>query len=107
MATQQDVGGDEVREAAIRIPADWLMALLDEEGIRQIQRPDTLVSLTPDGLTLSGVELLVERRWVREPFWQRISESVTSGFIHKRTAVKITLRGDRREHQRRSAPTAR
>ncbi len=95
---------EEVPGAAIRIPADWLMALLEEEAVRQVQRPDTLVSLTAEALTLSGVELLVERRWVREPFWGQISDAVTRGFIHQRSAVKVTLRGDRREHQRRPAP---
>lgn len=104
MATQQEITvEDEVPDAAIRIPAHWLMALLEEEAVRQVQRPDTQVSLTADGLTLSGVELLVERRWVREPYWGQISEAVTRGFIHHRTAVKVTLRGDRRERQRRPA----
>ena len=102
MATQQEIE-DEVPQAAIRIPADWLMALLDQETVRRAQRPDTEITLTPAGLTLSGVELLVERRWVREPYWNQIGEAVTRGFIHQRSAVKLTLRGDRREHQRRPA----
>ncbi len=104
MATQQDGSADnDVPDAAIQIPAEWLMALLEVEAVRRVQRPDTLVMLTADGLSLSGVELLVERRWVREPFWGQISEAVTRGFIHQRSAVKVTLRGDRREHERRPA----
>jgi len=91
---------EEIPQAAIKIPAEWLMALLDETMIRHAQRPDTTISLTTDGLTLSGVELLVERRWVREQFWHQISEAVTHGFIHKTSAVQVTLRGDRRERQR-------
>jgi hypothetical protein len=100
VATQHEVD-DEVPEASIRVPADWLMALVDEELVRRAQRADTAVSLTPDGLTLSGVELTVERRWVREAFWQQIGEAVTRGFIHKSTAVEVTLRGDRRQQRRR------
>lgn len=100
MAIQQEVD-DGVPEASIRVPADWLMALVDEDLVRRAQRPDTLVSFGQDGLTLSGVELVVERRWVREPFWHKIGEAVTRGFIHKSTAVEVTLRGDRRQQQRR------
>ncbi len=99
----QHEADDEIPQAAITIPADWLMALLDEGMIRHAQRPDTTVSLTPESLTLSGVELVVERRWVREQFWQQISEAVTHGFIHKTSSVQVTLRGDRRERQRPSA----
>ena len=100
MATQQETD-DYVPEASIRVPADWLMALVDENLVRRSQRPDTVVKLGPDGLALSGVELVVERRWVREPFWRQIGEAVTRGFIHKSSAVQVTLRGDRRQQQRR------
>jgi hypothetical protein len=103
VAAQQDTG-DQVPEASIKVPGDWLMALLDENAIRRAQRPDTIVSLSAEGLSLSGVELVVERRWVREPFWQQISEAVTRGFIHKSSAVQVTLRGERREHQRQRSP---
>jgi hypothetical protein len=97
----QPEADDQVPEAAIQIPADWLMALLDEETIRGSQRPDTRISLGPGGLSLSGVELLLERRWLREPYWLQITEAVTHGFVHQRSAVRLTLRGDRREHERR------
>jgi hypothetical protein len=100
VATQHDVD-EEVPEASISVPADWLMALVDEELVRQAQRPDTIVRLATDGLKLSGVELVVERRWVREPFWHQIGDAITRGFIHKSSAVKVTLRGDRRQQQRR------
>ncbi|MEO6797706.1 MAG: hypothetical protein ABI401_10480 [Candidatus Dormibacter sp.] len=103
MAAQQD-HSDQVQEASIKVPGDWLMALLDEDAVRQAQRPDTIVTLSAAGLSLSGVELVVERRWVREPFWHQISEAVTRGFIHKSSAVQVTLRGDRREHQRQPPP---
>lgn len=100
VATQHEVD-DEVPEASISVPADWLMALVDEDLVRQSQRPDTIVRLGEDGLNLSGVELVVERRWVREPYWHQIGNAVTRGFIHKSSAVKVTLRGDRRQQQRR------
>jgi len=100
VATQHEVEED-VPEASIDVPADWLMALVDEELVRQAQRPDTLVRLGADGLKLSGVELVVERRWVREAYWSQIGDAVTRGFIHKSSAVKVTLRGDRRQQRRR------
>jgi|GEM_PF-1757565 len=100
VATQHEVD-EEVPGASISVPADWLMALVDEELVRQSQRPDTIVRLGADGLKLSGVELVVERRWVREPYWHQIGDAITHGFIHKSSAVKVTLRGDRRQQQRR------
>jgi hypothetical protein len=105
VATQHEVD-EEVPGASIRVPADWLMALVDEDMVRRAQRPDTTVSLTQECLTLNGVELVVERRWVREPFWNRIGEAVTRGFVHKSTAVEVTLRGDRRQQERRPPKTA-
>ncbi|HEY8678637.1 MAG TPA: hypothetical protein VIN39_08400 [Candidatus Dormibacteraeota bacterium] len=92
---------DESHQAAIRVQADWLMALLDLDTVRHAQRPDAEVSLSADGLTISGVEVVVERRWLREPFWQQIKDAVTHGYIYKRTAVQVTLRGERRERARR------
>ncbi|HSO94038.1 MAG TPA: hypothetical protein VLS53_06160 [Candidatus Dormibacteraeota bacterium] len=100
VATQQKVD-EEVPGASISVPAEWLMALVDEELVRQSQRPDTMVRLAADGLQLSGVELVVERRWVREPYWHQIGDAVTRGFIHTSSAVKVTLRGDRRQQPRR------
>ena len=105
MATQQEAD-DQAPEASIRVPSEWLMALVDEDLVRRSQRSDTLISLGADGLTLSGVELVVERRWVREPFWNQINDAVTRGFIHKSSAVKVTLRGDRRQQQRRPSTRA-
>ena len=104
MATQQV--DEQVPEASISVPADWLMALVDEELVRRSQRPDTLVRIAADGLTLSGVELVVERRWLREPYWHRIGDAVTHGFIHTSSAVKVTLRGDRRQQQRKPSGRA-
>jgi hypothetical protein len=100
VATQHEVEED-VPEASISVPTDWLMALVDVELVRQSQRPDTIVRLGADALKLSGVELVVERRWLREPYWNQIGDAVTRGFIHKSSAVKVILRGDRRQQRRR------
>jgi len=58
----------EQSEAEIRIPAEWLMPGLDLEAVREAQRSDSQATLTGDFLTISGVELTVERRWLREAF---------------------------------------
>lgn len=105
MATQHEID-EHVPEASISVPAGWLMALVDEELVRRSQRPDTVVRMAADGLTLSGVELVVERRWLREPFWHQIGDAVTNGFIHTSSAVKVTLRGDRRQQARRHPGSA-
>ena len=100
MAIQPEVNGD-IPEAQIEIPSDWLMPGLDLDGVREAQRPDSLATMGSKGLTLAGVELIVERRWLREAFWRQIKQAVTRGYIYKSSAVQVTLRGDRRERERR------
>lgn len=92
-------------DAALEIPADWLMPSLDLEAVRQAQRPDTAATLTPEHLVLTGVELVVERRWLREAYWRQVKQAIIRGYIYKSSAVQVTLRGDRREHERRSTGT--
>ncbi|OLE37954.1 MAG: hypothetical protein AUG48_03075 [Actinobacteria bacterium 13_1_20CM_3_68_9] len=101
MATQPDPH-DDTSEAALEIPIDWLMPGLDLEAVRRAQRPDTLATLTTDHLTLSGVELVVERRWLRESFWRQVKDAISRGYIYRSSAVQVTLRGERREHERRA-----
>lgn len=105
MATQPEPDED-VAEAALKIPTDWLMPWLDLDAVRQAQRVDTTATLTGDYLVLSGVELVVERRWLREAFWRQIKQAVTRGYIYKSSAVQVTLRGERREHERRGPSIA-
>jgi hypothetical protein len=93
---------DEVPQAEVRIPTEWLMPWLDLEAVRQAQRPDTDATMTAEFLTLSGVELMVERRWLREEFWRQIKHAIAHGYIYKGTAVQVTLRGERRERERRT-----
>jgi hypothetical protein len=101
VAVQQEANG-ETPQARIEIPSDWLMPWLDLDLVRQAQRPDTLATMTGDALTLAGVELIVERRWLREAFWRQIKQAVSRGYIYKSSAVQVTLRGDRRERERRA-----
>jgi hypothetical protein len=101
VATQPEFRGD-LSEAAVEIPADWLMPSLDLEAVRQAQRPDTAATLTGDHLILTGVELVIERRWLREAFWRQVKQAITRGYIYKSSAVQVTLRGERREHERRN-----
>ena len=93
---------EEVPEAEARIPTNWLMQGLDLEAVRRAQRPDTDATLTGEFLTLAGVELTIERRWLREEFWRQIKQAVTRGYIYKSTGVQVTLRGERRERERRT-----
>lgn len=102
MANQPGVH-DDIPDAALEIPTGWLMPGLDLDGVRQAQRPDTSATLTGDYLTLAGVELVVERRWLREAHWRQIKQAITRGYIYKNSAVQVTLRGERREHERRSS----
>ena len=90
MATQPDLHGD-TSDAGLEL-----------EAVRQAQRPDALATLTPQQLTLSGVELVVERRWLRESYWRQVKDAITRGYIYRSSAVQVTLRGERREHERRA-----
>jgi hypothetical protein len=76
---------------------------LDLEAVRDAQRPDTTSTLTSERLSLAGLELVVERRWLREAYWRQIKQAITRGYVYKTTAVQVTLRGERREHDRRNA----
>jgi len=100
VANQPELYGD-TSDAALEIPADWLMPGLDLEAVREAQREDAVATLTADHLTLRGVELVVERRWLREAHWRQVKQAITRGYIYRSSAVQVTLRGERREHERR------
>lgn len=101
MAVQPELHGD-IPQAQIEMPSDWLMPGLDLDTVRQAQRPDTLATFSGDALTLTGVELVVERRWLREAFWRQIRQAISRGYIYRSSAVQVTLRGERRERDRRT-----
>ena len=101
MANQPELHG-ETSDASLEIPADWLMPGLDLEAVREAQRPDTVATLTGDHLTLMGVELVVERRWLREAYWRQAKQAITRGYIYRSSAVQVVVRGERREHERRT-----
>jgi hypothetical protein len=92
--------------AEIRLPMDWLMPWLDLETVKQAQRPDTHATLTSEYLTLSGLEITVERRWLRESHWRQLNQALVHGYIYRSTQVQVTLRGDRRERDRRTGKLA-
>lgn len=100
MANQPELHGD-TSDAALEIPADWLMPGLDLEAVREAQRPDTAATMTGDHLTLKGVELVIERRWLREAYWRQAKQAIARGYIYRSSAVQIIVRGERREHERR------
>jgi hypothetical protein len=100
VASQPELHG-EPSDAALEIPADWLMPGLDLQAVREAQRPDTVATLTSAHLTLSGVELVVERRWLREAYWRQVKQAISRGYIYRSSAVQVILRGERREHDRR------
>jgi hypothetical protein len=102
VVTQRDRREDSP-EATLEIPTEWLMPGLDVDAVRQAQRADTVASLNGEHLSLAGVELVVERRWLREAYWRQIKQAITRGYIYKSSAVQITLRGERREHERRGS----
>ena len=106
MASQPELQG-ETSDAALEIPADWLMPGLDLEAVREAQRPDTIATLSADHLSMKGVELVVERRWLREAFWRQAKQAITRGYIYRSSAVQVTVRGERREHERRNTQSRR
>lgn len=100
MAVQRELP-EEIPGAEIKLPIEWLMPWLDLETVRQAQRPDTATNMTGSFLRLSGVELVVERRWLREAYWRQVKQAITRGYIYRSSAVSVTLRGERRERDRR------
>ena len=106
MASQPELQG-ETSDAALEIPADWLMPGLDLDAVREAQRPDTIATLSANHLSLMGVELVVERRWLREAFWRQAKLAITRGYIYRSSAVQVTVRGERREHERRNTQSRR
>lgn len=90
-------------DATLEIPTEWLMPGLDLDTVREAQREDTIAAMTGAYLSLSGVELVVERRWLREAYWRQIKQAITRGYIYKSSGVQVTLRGERREHERRGS----
>jgi hypothetical protein len=98
---------DETFDAALEIPADWLMPGLDLQAVREAQRPDSVATLTAEHLTVMGVELVVERRWLREAFWRQVKQAISRGYIYRSSAVQVIVRGERREHERRHTPSRR
>jgi hypothetical protein len=102
VVSQPERGGDSP-EATLEIPTEWLMPWLDLDAVREAQRSDTVATMTGEYLRLSGVELVVERRWLREAYWRQIKQAITRGYIYKSSAVQVTLRGERREHERRNS----
>jgi len=106
VANQPELQG-ETSDAALEIPADWLMPGLDLDAVRVAQRPDTIATLSANHLSLMGVELVVERRWLREAFWRQAKQAITRGYIYRSSAVQVTVRGERREHERRNTQSRR
>lgn len=106
MASQPELQG-ETSDAALEIPADWLMPGLDLDAVRVAQRPDTIATLSANHLSLMGVELVVERRWLREAFWRQAKQAITRGYIYRSSAVQVIVRGERREHERRNTQSRR
>ena len=91
---------EQVPEAEVRIPTEWLMPWLDLQTVRQAQRPDTRATLTSAYLRMIGLELTLERHWVREEFWRRMKETVAEGYIYRSSAVELVMRGERRDPER-------
>lgn len=100
VANQPEMDAD-TSQATVEIPTDWLMPGLDLDVVRQAQRPDTVATLTSDHLTLTGLELVIERRWLREAYWRQVKQAITRGYIYRSSQVQVTLRSERREHDRR------
>lgn len=95
-----NVGTDEAPRAQVRLPTEWLMPLTTLELVRDAQRPDTHANLTSEWLTMLGIEIVIDRSWIREPFWSQIKDAIAGGFIYKKSAAHLVVRGDRRTGSR-------
>lgn len=93
-------GAEDAPRAQVRIPTNWLMPLTTLDLVREAQRPDTHANLTSEWLTMLGIEIVIDRSWIREPYWTQIKDAIAGGFIHKRSAAHVIVRGDRRAGSR-------
>jgi hypothetical protein len=100
--TMPQPASSDVPQAVLKLPLDWLMPGVDPQTIREAQRPDVLVKTSESTLTMAGVEVIVERRWLREAYWGQLKQAISHGYVYKSSAVQLTLRGERRERQRHS-----
>jgi hypothetical protein len=98
--------GADVAQAVLKLPTEWLMPWVDVETIREAQRADALIKSSDGTVIMVGVELVVERRWLREAFWAQLKQAIAHGYVYKSTAVQVTLRGERRERERRTPKAA-
>jgi hypothetical protein len=96
VAAVDSVSADEAPRAQVRVPTGWLMPLITLELVREAQRPDTHANLTSEWLTMLGIEIVVDRSWIREPYWAQIKDAIGGGFIYKKSAAHLIVRGDRR-----------
>lgn len=94
------VGAEEAPRAQVRVPTEWLMPLTTLDLVRAAQRPDTHANLTSEWLTMLGIEIVIDRSWIREPYWAQIKDAIAGGFIYKKSAAHIIVRGDRRAGSR-------
>lgn len=76
------------------------MPLVTLELVRDAQRPDTHANLTSEWLTMLGIEIVIDRSWIRESYWAQIKDAIAGGFIHKKSAAQVIVRGDRRTGSR-------
>jgi hypothetical protein len=100
VAAVDNAPADEAPRAQVRVPTGWLMPLLTLELVRTAQRPDTHANLTSEWLTMMGIEIVIDRSWIREPFWAQIKDAIAGGFIYKKSAAHLIVRGDRRSGTR-------
>jgi len=81
VANQPELHGD-TSDAALDIPADWLMPGLDLQAVREAQRPDTVATLTADHLTLVLIAMA---------FAIAIGVPLAMLIVHRKTLRNIAL----------------
>jgi len=95
------------RIAVNEVRAGWTVAGVARGAGVGAPRADAIATLSAHRLSLKGVELIVERRWLREAFWRQAKQAITRGYIYRSSAVQVIVRGERREHERRNTPSRR
>lgn len=98
------MGGTQIPRADITIPLGWLDPSFDVEVLRTHQRPGTEVTVGKAALTITGTELVLERRWFTEEHWTKIYEAIRHGYIQGASETEVSVSGDRRSSTPRRTP---
>ncbi len=84
------------------IPRGWLVPGVSVQAVLSAQPADVESVLTVEHLRLTGLEVTIERCWLRDDCWGNVRRIVSRGFIHRSGPTSLVIRADQRVQPRRT-----